>query len=138
VLKGDPIHSLNDAVKRKRYHYRNAREPTHPPQCSRSDIKSEGQNEQSKEEDSHKDELREMDSYPTTTAGILRKNGGVVIGIFPTGVKGSHEREKHFPDDHQRRCQTKQAAIDHDDPPVCIPSLSSQVITQPGSFSATP
>jgi hypothetical protein len=103
VLVGDPIHGLNDAVKRKRYHYRNGSEPTYPPQYSRSDIKSEGQNEQSSKEDSHKDELPEMDSDPTTAAGILCKNGGVVIGIFPTGVKEGHESEKHFPDDYQRR-----------------------------------
>src|SRR5215207_11608083 len=57
VLKGDPIHGLKDAVKRKRYPCRNGSEPTHPPQCSRSDIKSEEQNEQSKKEDSHEDEL---------------------------------------------------------------------------------
>jgi hypothetical protein len=43
-----------------------------------------------------------MDSDPTTTAGILRKNGGVVIG-FPIGVKEGHESEKHLPDDYQRR-----------------------------------
>jgi hypothetical protein len=100
VLVGDPIHSLKDAVKRKRYHYRNGSEPTYPPQYSRSDIKSKGQNEQSSKEDSHKDELPEMDSYPTTTAGILREHSGVVIGIFPTGVKEGHESEKQFSDDH--------------------------------------
>jgi hypothetical protein len=99
VLKGDPIHGLKGAVKRKRYHCRNGSEPTHPPQCSRSDIKSKGQNKQSKKEDSHKDELQEMDSDPTSAAGILREHSGVVIGIS-IGVKEGHESEKHFSDDH--------------------------------------
>jgi hypothetical protein len=103
VLKSDPIHGLNDAVKRKRYHYRNGSESIYPSQCSRSDIKSEGQNEQSNEEDSHKDELPEMDSGPISAAGILGEHSGVVIGIFPARVKEGHESEKHFPDDYQRR-----------------------------------
>jgi hypothetical protein len=99
VLKGDPIHGLKDAVKRKRYHYRNGSEPTHPPQCSRSDIKSEEQNEQASKEDSHKDELPEMNSDPTSAAGILREHSAVVIGIS-IGVKEGHDSEKHFSDDH--------------------------------------
>jgi hypothetical protein len=99
MLIGDPIHGLKDAVKRKRYHYRNGSEPTHPPQCSRSDIKSEEQNEQSKKKDSHKDELPEMDGDPTIAAGILREHSGVVISIT-IGVKKGHENEKQFSDDH--------------------------------------
>jgi hypothetical protein len=44
-----------------------------------------------------------MDSDPTGAADILRELSGVVIGIFPTGVKEGHENEKQFSDDHQRR-----------------------------------
>jgi hypothetical protein len=41
-----------------------------------------------------------MDSDPTSAAGILREHSGVVIGIFPTGVKEGHDSEKNFSDDH--------------------------------------
>jgi hypothetical protein len=99
VLKGNPIHGLNAAVKRKRYHCRNGSEPIHPPKRSGSDVKSEGQNEQSKKEDSHKEELHDMESLITSVAGILREHEGVVIGIS-IGVKEGHDSEKHFSDDH--------------------------------------
>jgi len=99
VLKGHPIHGLKGTVKRKRYRCQNSSEPTHPLKCSRSDIKSEGQNEQSKKEDSHKDELEEMNKDPIIAAGIFREHDGVVIGR-PIGVKEGHDSEKHFSDDH--------------------------------------
>jgi hypothetical protein len=83
------------------------------------DIESEAQNEESPKEDSHKDELPEMNRDPTSAAGISREHDGVVIGR-PTGVKEGHDSEKHFSDDHQRARQTKQAAVGHDEPPACL------------------
>jgi homoaconitase/3-isopropylmalate dehydratase large subunit len=62
-------------------------------------ISHYGQNEQSTKEDSHKDELQEMNSDPTSAAGIFREHEGVVIG-GPIGVEEGHDSEKHFSDDH--------------------------------------
>ena len=67
------------------------------------DIQSEGPDEQSRNDDRHTDELPEMDGGPVRTAGILGKDGAVVIGIFPSGVKEAREKGKQFPDEQQRR-----------------------------------
>src|SRR5437763_5823573 len=78
----------------------------------------EAQDRQSRNDDHQADELAEMDGCPIHTVGILGKHGSMVIGIFPRGMQEACEQGKEFPDEQQRRGQTKQLVVSHDGPPV--------------------